>query len=51
MLRSFKYFGLDNQPAAIAGPGLLGDRSLAIDFQGRRLYIAPDTKKPGDIPS
>jgi predicted aspartyl protease len=37
----FRYFGLDTQPAAIAGPGLLGDRSLAIDFAGRRLYIGP----------
>jgi predicted aspartyl protease len=40
----FRYFGLDTQPAAIAGPGLLGDRSLAIDFAGRRIYIGPDMK-------
>ena len=38
----FRYFGLDSQPAAIAGPGLLGDRSLAIDFVGRRIYIGPE---------
>ena len=38
----FRYFGLDAQPAAIAGPGLLGDRSLAIDFMARRIYIGPD---------
>lgn len=37
----FRLFGLDDKPAAIAGPGLLGDRSLAIDFEGARLYIGP----------
>lgn len=41
----FRYFGLEDTPAAIAGPGLLGDHSLAIDFAGRRLYIGPDASK------
>lgn len=41
----FKYFDLDSKPAAIAGPGLLGDRSLAIDFAAQRIYIAPDSKE------
>jgi len=40
----FGYFGLDKQPAAIAGPGLLGDRSLAIDFQKARIFIGPEPK-------
>jgi hypothetical protein len=41
----FRYFGLEDSPAAIAGPGLLGDHSLAIDFSGHRLYIGPDVNK------
>lgn len=41
----FRYFGLDSQPAAIAGPGLLGDRSVAIDFKAARIYVGPDVKE------
>lgn len=41
----FRYFDLDSKPAAIAGPGLLGDRSLAIDFAAQRIYVAPDSKE------
>ncbi|HMH64206.1 MAG TPA: hypothetical protein VK515_01390, partial [Rhizomicrobium sp.] len=37
----FGYFDLDEQPAAIVGPGLLRDNSLAIDFAGHRLFVAP----------
>jgi hypothetical protein len=37
----FSYFDLDEQPAAIVGPGLLSDNSLAIDFAGQRLFIGP----------
>ena len=37
----FDYFDLDDQPAAIVGPGLLRDNSLAIDFAGQRLYVGP----------
>jgi hypothetical protein len=37
----FNYFDLEERPAAIVGPGLLQDNSLAIDFAGQRLYIGP----------
>lgn len=37
----FDYFNLGGQPAAILGPGLLKNNSLAIDFAGRRLYVGP----------
>lgn len=37
----FDYFDLEETPAVIVGPGLLGDTSLAIDFAGKRLYIGP----------
>jgi predicted aspartyl protease len=37
----FSYFDLDEHPAAIVGPGLLSDNSLAIDFAGQRLFIGP----------
>jgi hypothetical protein len=37
----FSYFDLDEQPAAIVGPGLLRDNSLGIDFAGQRLYVGP----------
>jgi predicted aspartyl protease len=37
----FNYFDLEDQAAAIAGPGLLRDTSLAIDFAGQRLYVGP----------
>ena len=37
----FRYFHLDQQPAAIIGSGLLKDNSLAIDFARQRLYIGP----------
>lgn len=53
----FGYFDLDDQAAAIVGPGLLRDTSLAIDFNGGRLYIGPSvdqekeqTETPGFIP-
>ena len=38
---AFNYFDLDERPAAIIGPGLLRDNSLAIDFAGRSLYVGP----------
>lgn len=37
----FGYFDLEEAPAAIMGPALLRDTSLAIDFAGRRLYAGP----------
>ena len=37
----FDYFDLDEQAAAIVGPGLLSDNSLAIDFAGHTLYVGP----------
>ena len=37
----FTYFDLDEQAAAIVGPGLLRNNSLAIDFAGQRLYVGP----------
>jgi len=37
----FNYFDLEDQAAAIVGPGLLRDTSLAIDFAGQRLYVGP----------
>lgn len=37
----FSYFDLEEAPAAIVGPGLLRDTSLAIDFAGKRLYVGP----------
>jgi predicted aspartyl protease len=37
----FDYFDLDEQPAAIVGPGLLRNNSLAIDFAGQHLYVGP----------
>jgi len=37
----FNYFNLEEEPAAIVGPGLLSDNSLAIDFAGQRLFIGP----------
>ena len=37
----FKYFDLEEEPAAIIGPGLLSNNSLAIDFAGQRLFIGP----------
>ena len=37
----FNYFDLEDQAAAIAGPGLLRDTSLAIDFAGQKLYLGP----------
>jgi hypothetical protein len=41
----FTYFDLEEQPAAIVGPGLLIDNSLAIDFAGQRLFIGPTVTK------
>ena len=40
----FGYFDLEELPAAIVGPDLLGDNSLAIDFAGQRLYVGPMEK-------
>lgn len=37
----FGYFDLDGQPAAIMGPGLLRNISLAIDFAAGMLYLRP----------
>jgi len=37
----FRYFHLDQGPAAIIGSGLLKDNSLAIDFAQQRLYVGP----------
>ena len=37
----FKLLDLTQVPAALLGPGLLKDKSLAVDFAGGRLYIAP----------
>jgi predicted aspartyl protease len=37
----FNYFDLEDDAAAIVGPGLLRDTSLAIDFAGQRLYVGP----------
>ena len=37
----FNYFDLEDQAAAIVGPGLLRNTSLAIDFAGQRLFIGP----------
>ena len=37
----FGYFDLEEKPAAIMGPGLLRDTSLAIDFAQGRLYLGP----------
>jgi predicted aspartyl protease len=37
----FGYFDLDETPAAIAGPGLFHDNSLAMDFQNHRLFVGP----------
>ena len=37
----FGWFNLDEKPAAIVGPGLLRNNSLAIDFAGRRLFVGP----------
>ena len=45
----FNYFDLEDQAAAIAGPGLLRDTSLAIDFAGEKLYLGP-TRNGRNIP-
>lgn len=37
----FGYFDLEEKPAAIMGPGLLRDTSLAIDFADGKLYLGP----------
>jgi hypothetical protein len=42
----FNYFDLEDQAAAIAGPGLLRDTSLAIDFADQRLYVGPTIEGP-----
>jgi len=44
----FRYFHLDQQPAAIIGSGLLKDNSLAIDFARQRLYVGPSLAEQGD---
>ncbi|MBA2590063.1 MAG: aspartyl protease family protein [Alphaproteobacteria bacterium] len=38
---AFHYFDLEERPAAIIGPSLLKDNSLAIDFAGHSLYVGP----------
>jgi predicted aspartyl protease len=38
---AFGYFDLGGAPAAIVGPGLLRDTSLAIDFAQGTLYLGP----------
>ena len=37
----FDLLDIGGEPAAIIGPGLLKDESLAVDFENQRLYIAP----------
>lgn len=37
----FTYFDLEERPAAILGPGLLRDNSLAVDFARGRLFVGP----------
>lgn len=37
----FTFFDLDETPAAIVGLDLLRNSSLAIDFQGQRLFLGP----------
>jgi len=37
----FGYFDLEEKPAVIMGPGLLGNTSMAIDFAGGKLYLGP----------
>jgi len=37
----FGLLDIGGEPAAIIGPGLLKDESLAVDFENQRLYIAP----------
>jgi len=41
----FDYFDLEEKPAAIVGLGLLGNNSLAIDFQGGKLFVGPMAKE------
>ena len=41
----FALLDLADRPAALVGPGLLEGESLAVDFEGRRLYIAPTLKR------
>lgn len=40
----FGLLDLAEDPGALLGPGLLKDESLALDFEGRRLYLAPATR-------
>lgn len=49
-LNVFRYFHLDNGPAAIIGSGLLKDNSLAIDFARQRLYVGPGVAELGRRP-
>lgn len=41
----FAQLDLADRPAGLLGPGLLKGELLAIDFEGRRLYIAPASKR------
>ena len=41
---AFGYFDLNQVPAAIVGPGLLHNTSLAIDFSAGRLYLGPSVE-------
>lgn len=43
----FDYFDLEEKPAAIVGLDLLGDNSLAIDFQGGNLFVGPRAPEKG----
>jgi hypothetical protein len=43
---AFNYFDLEERPAAIIGPSLLKDNSLAIDFAGHSLYVGPSPSAP-----
>jgi predicted aspartyl protease len=42
----FGYFDLAERPAAILGPALLANNSLAIDFADGHLYIGPEAQEP-----
>ena len=42
----FGYFDLEERPAAIMGPGLLRNTSLAIDFADGELYLGPSLDAP-----
>ena len=43
----FAYLNTEDRPAAIVGFNLFGNKSLAIDFAGGRLFIGPEAKTGG----